>query len=179
MLKQRSLEVTYIKDTHLKSLLSEGWHRPCSLSFQGGKESISAFKGELKCVKCEMCKRFFPWLYVQNGFTPLYMAAQENHLEVVRFLLENGASQSIATEVAFIWVSSYWSFFCCLGLQQAFVTTESPWLCCFFFPSLTVTSSGFILYLPPLLSAPLPFRGAGQSSFDCVLLLEASTLSGS
>lgn len=36
---------------------------------------------------------------VQNGFTPLYMAAQENHLEVVRFLLENSASQSIATEV--------------------------------------------------------------------------------
>lgn len=36
---------------------------------------------------------------LQNGFTPLYMAAQENHLEVVRFLLENGASQSIATEV--------------------------------------------------------------------------------
>lgn len=35
----------------------------------------------------------------QNGFTPLYMAAQENHLEVVRFLLENSASQSIATEV--------------------------------------------------------------------------------
>lgn len=43
-----------------------------------------------------------PRLYVQNGFTPLYMAAQENHLEVVRFLLENGASQSIATEVAFL-----------------------------------------------------------------------------
>uniref|UniRef100_A0A8C5IF51 Uncharacterized protein n=1 Tax=Junco hyemalis TaxID=40217 RepID=A0A8C5IF51_JUNHY len=26
----------------------------------------------------------------QKGFTPLYMAAQENHLEVVKFLLENG-----------------------------------------------------------------------------------------
>lgn len=36
---------------------------------------------------------------LQNGFTPLYMAAQENHLEVVRFLLDNNASQSIATEV--------------------------------------------------------------------------------
>lgn len=44
------------------------------------------------------CVRFGPCC-VQNGFTPLYMAAQENHLEVVRFLLENSASQSIATEV--------------------------------------------------------------------------------
>lgn len=35
----------------------------------------------------------------QNGFTPLYMAAQENHLEVVQFLLDNSSSQSIATEV--------------------------------------------------------------------------------
>lgn len=35
----------------------------------------------------------------QNGFTPLYMAAQESHLEVVRFLLENEGNQSIATEV--------------------------------------------------------------------------------
>lgn len=35
----------------------------------------------------------------QKGFTPLYMAAQENHLEVVKFLLENGANQSIPTEV--------------------------------------------------------------------------------
>lgn len=35
----------------------------------------------------------------QNGFTPLYMAAQENHDNVVRFLLANGANQSLATEV--------------------------------------------------------------------------------
>ncbi|KAG7250135.1 hypothetical protein CRUP_016241, partial [Coryphaenoides rupestris] len=33
-----------------------------------------------------------------NGFTPLYMAAQENHMEVVQFLLDHGSSQSIATE---------------------------------------------------------------------------------
>lgn len=35
----------------------------------------------------------------QNGFTPLYMAAQENHDNVVRFLLANNANQSLATEV--------------------------------------------------------------------------------
>ncbi len=35
----------------------------------------------------------------QKGFTPLYMAAQENHLEVVKFLLDNGANQTIPTEV--------------------------------------------------------------------------------
>ncbi len=45
---------------------------------------------------------------VQNGFTPLYMAAQENHLEVVRFLLENSASQSMATEVLYMCAC-----FCC------------------------------------------------------------------
>lgn len=35
----------------------------------------------------------------QSGFTPLYMAAQENHEKVVRYLLNNGANQSLATEV--------------------------------------------------------------------------------
>ena len=35
----------------------------------------------------------------QNGFTPLYMAAQENHDSVVKFLLNMGANQSLATEV--------------------------------------------------------------------------------
>uniref|UniRef100_A0A4W6C3L9 Ankyrin 1 n=1 Tax=Lates calcarifer TaxID=8187 RepID=A0A4W6C3L9_LATCA len=37
----------------------------------------------------------------QKGFSPLYMAAQENHLEVVKFLLENGANQSLPTEDGF------------------------------------------------------------------------------
>jgi len=38
----------------------------------------------------------------QNGFTPLYMAAQENHDQVVKLLLSNGANQSLATEVSLI-----------------------------------------------------------------------------
>ncbi len=37
----------------------------------------------------------------QNGFTPLYMAAQENHDGVVRLLLSSGANQSLATEDGF------------------------------------------------------------------------------
>lgn len=37
----------------------------------------------------------------QNGFTPLYMAAQENHDDVVKYLLVNGAIQGLATEDGF------------------------------------------------------------------------------
>lgn len=37
----------------------------------------------------------------QNGFTPLYMAAQENHDNVVKYLLANGANQSLSTEDGF------------------------------------------------------------------------------
>lgn len=37
--------------------------------------------------------------YSQVGFTPLYMAAQENHLDVVILLLNKGANQSLTTEV--------------------------------------------------------------------------------
>lgn len=56
---------------------------------------VSAFL--LLCVRvCVWCVCVF---LRQKGFTPLYMAAQENHLEVVKFLLENGANQSIPTEV--------------------------------------------------------------------------------
>lgn len=36
----------------------------------------------------------------QNGFTPLYMAAQENHDGCVRYLLSKGANQALATEVS-------------------------------------------------------------------------------
>jgi len=36
----------------------------------------------------------------QNGFTPLYMAAQENQSEVVKYLLANGANQALSTEVS-------------------------------------------------------------------------------
>ena len=35
----------------------------------------------------------------QNGFTPLYMAAQENHVETVKLLLANSANLQALTEV--------------------------------------------------------------------------------
>uniref|UniRef100_G3UEE5 Ankyrin 2 n=1 Tax=Loxodonta africana TaxID=9785 RepID=G3UEE5_LOXAF len=44
----------------------------------------------------------------QNGFTPLYMAAQENHIDVVKYLLENGANQSTATEQGWLSPPSCW-----------------------------------------------------------------------
>ena len=37
---------------------------------------------------------------LQNGFTPLYMAAQEGHVDVVRTLLSKGANQQCTTEVS-------------------------------------------------------------------------------
>lgn len=54
----------------------------------------------------EWWKTFFT-VCPQNGFTPLYMAAQENHIDVVKYLLENGANQSTATEVR-LWIPKTW-----------------------------------------------------------------------
>ena len=63
---------------------------------------------------------FFPALFLycnfidhehphyQNGFTPLYMAAQESHAEVVKYLLIHGASQTLATEVGVVWCGVVW-----------------------------------------------------------------------
>jgi len=36
---------------------------------------------------------------MQTGFTPLYMAAQENHVPVVKYLLDRTANPALATEV--------------------------------------------------------------------------------
>lgn len=37
-----------------------------------------------------------------SGFTPLYMAAQENHCSIVEILLRHGANQLLVTEVRLI-----------------------------------------------------------------------------
>jgi len=42
----------------------------------------------------------------QDGFTPLYMAAQENHQDIVRFLLANGGDQSLAAKVGQIIINT-------------------------------------------------------------------------
>lgn len=36
----------------------------------------------------------------QQGFTPLYMAAQENHADLCRVLLANGAKSNVTTDVS-------------------------------------------------------------------------------
>lgn len=54
------------------------------------------------------------------------MAAQENHLEVVKFLLENGANQNVATEVSASPLSSDIYASCSIGgllMVQAFSLT--------------------------------------------------------
>ena len=40
-------------------------------------------------------------MLLQTGFTPLYMAAQENHIEVVKYLLDRTANPALATEVQY------------------------------------------------------------------------------
>jgi len=56
----------------------------------------------------------------QNGFTPLYMAAQENHCDVVRFLLFNGANQSLSTEVSPTPHPSNANWIICLARERTF-----------------------------------------------------------
>jgi ankyrin len=56
--------------------------------------------GQLEVVKLLVQYGASVNIQSQNGFTPLYMAAQENHDQVVRFLLGSGANQSIGTEVS-------------------------------------------------------------------------------
>ena len=43
---------------------------------------------------------YYSHVLLQNGFTPLYMAAQEGHVDVVRTLLSKGANQQCTTEVS-------------------------------------------------------------------------------
>lgn len=68
------------------------------LAVPGEERHIQRFSSR----RCSTNVELTEWIKLaplQNGFTPLYMAAQENHLEVVRYLLENEGNQSIATEV--------------------------------------------------------------------------------
>lgn len=60
---------------------------------------IASLAGQLEIVKILTENEANVNVQSQNGFTPLYMAAQENHDNVVTFLLQNHANQSLATEV--------------------------------------------------------------------------------
>ena len=41
----------------------------------------------------------FAFLYTQDGFSPLYVACQEGHKEIVDTLLKNGANVNLANTV--------------------------------------------------------------------------------
>ena len=56
-------------------------------------------------------------LFQTGGFTPLYMAAQENHVEVVKYLLNNGASQTLTTDVNYF-ISIAWFVFVLFDKMQ-------------------------------------------------------------
>ena len=67
----------------------------------------------------------------QNGFTPLYMAAQENHDQVVKLLLSNGANQSLATEVSNLYARPISDLAIPLNARRSFrmVSPPLPWRC--------------------------------------------------
>ena len=71
------------------------------MGYPGG---LNPALGNVRVCKCVRSLNYFSkliCLLCQNGFTPLYMAAQENHVDVVQYLLENGANQALTTEVCF------------------------------------------------------------------------------
>lgn len=137
--------------------ISKGWCICCCVMF------------EKDCVSFGSC-------CVQNGFTPLYMAAQENHLEVVRFLLENSASQSIATEVLYVCVCVCVSCaHMCVHFSAVCIHASSmPLSYLRFFLSVVLTTSisspPLFPSLPPFFLPPpiLPQSPSVSSSF-CVL----------
>lgn len=113
---------------------------------------------------------------MQNGFTPLYMAAQENHLEVVRFLLENSASQSMATEVLYISLClCYLMCLCRSCVRPSHLYSLSPCYCirCTNHLHLLPSSASFLLLSsrPYSLHTPVCFPSllfsVSHSAFVC------------
>ena len=51
----------------------------------------SCFKGDLAAVKKELASGFDPNVGDDQGYTPLQIAIQEKHKDVINLLLENGA----------------------------------------------------------------------------------------
>lgn len=60
---------------------------------------IASLAGQEEVVKILIQNGASVNVQSQNGFTPLYMAAQENHDRVCKYLLANQANQSLTTEV--------------------------------------------------------------------------------
>lgn len=60
---------------------------------------IASLAGQKEVIKLLLQYNANVNVQSSNGFTPLYMAAQENHDACVRYLLAKGANPSLATEV--------------------------------------------------------------------------------
>lgn len=61
---------------------------------------IASLAGQLDIIKLLIEYKADVNVQSSSGFTPLYMAAQENHEACVRYLLAHGANQNLATEVS-------------------------------------------------------------------------------
>ena len=53
-----------------------------------------------KCGPLPMLCAVISFSHVQDGYTPLYVACQNGHKQIVNFLLENGANVNLTTTVS-------------------------------------------------------------------------------
>ena len=60
-----------------------------------------------------LCAVIISFPHVQDGFTPLYVACQYGHKQIVIVLLENGAHVNLTMTVSF-WSSAYSEVSSCL-----------------------------------------------------------------
>lgn len=83
-----------------------------------------------------------------NGFTPLYMAAQENHDGVVKYLLSKGGNQTLATEVWQSWQTPQLKIHSKESRKGLFVSFSNVLFSCIIFDNLTPLALIFpLLYI--------------------------------
>lgn len=80
------------------------------------------FTSSLRC----WCQRLFSALH---SFTPLYMAAQENHVDLCK-ILSNGAKSSITTDVSWLIVCIEWLIVVCTLSVFTLICKRNGWVSC-------------------------------------------------